>query len=189
MLGGMGQKFNVMKKATLLFFFLSLIKFSYSQTINQLDASGKKDGKWIVYLDKNWKHINDSTAATYFRYTFYDHGTNLYPMGPCGGKNYKIEITSNNSQSNEKIKLLDGEYKWLDAKGQISSIHIFKNGEYISCKEFYSSGKLKHYFDYMKKWEEQPHTWCVYEYDKKGNIKFESYMRKDKNGRWPSTRG
>ncbi len=44
-----------MKNIALLFLFLGLQAFSFSQTdpINQLDEKGEKHGKWIVYLDKN----------------------------------------------------------------------------------------------------------------------------------------
>ena len=67
------------------------------EPLNKLDGDGKKDGKWIVYLDNNWKHIDDSTNAIYYRYTFYSHGTNLNPMGPCGGKGWKLESTNSNN--------------------------------------------------------------------------------------------
>ncbi|MGQ0827506.1 MAG: hypothetical protein ACT4ON_03820 [Bacteroidota bacterium] len=163
---------------------LSINTFIFSQ-INQFDAAGKKDGKWIIYLDKNWKKV-DSAKAIFCRYTYFDHGINIYPMGPCGGKNYKLEPTSS---EDKKIKLLDGEFKWYDGKGRLSSVHVFKNGEYISCKEFYSTRELNQHFDYTKKCEGQLHGWAVYIYDKKGNLKGTSFACKDKKGKWPSMRG
>jgi len=168
-------------KPILLILLLTLTTFIFSQT-NQFDANGKKDGKWTIYLDKDWKSVDDSTKALFCRYTYFDHGTNVYPMGPCGGKNYKLE-------SNSKNKVLDGEYKWYDTKGKLSSIHIFKNGEYISCKEYFPTGELSQHFDYTKKCEGQPHGWTVFIYDKKGNLTLTSPTCKDKNGKWPKMRG
>jgi len=177
-----------MKKSIFLLFFFGLTLFSYSQPepLNQLDAKGKKNGKWIIYLDKNWKKVKDSSVAVFFRYNVYDHDASLYPMGPCGGKNYKLEVKQN---GNSRSKFLDGEYKWFDAKGKLSSVHILKNGEYVSCKEYFPTGELSQHFDYTKKCDGQKDGWVVYGYDKKGNQKFESWMCKDRNGKWPYTRG
>lgn len=165
-----------MKTITALFF-LFYASFSFSQTeqLNQFDASHKKDGKWIVYLDKKWGQVKDSSEASYYRYTYYDHGRDIYPMGPCGKNNWKLESTENSTQTG-KLKLLDGEYKWFDQKGRIFSSHILKNGEYISCKEFYQSGSIHTHFDYTKKWGDQPHNWCISLYDKKENLKNEYYI-------------
>ena len=163
---------------TLLF---TLIRFVFGQ-INLLDANGKKDGKWIVYLDKNWKKVEDSTSAIYFRYTYFDHGTNIYPMGPSGGKDYKLE-------NDTKNKILNGEYKWYDGKGKLSSVHVFKDGEYVSCKEYFPTGKLSQHFDYTKKCEGQAQGWTVFIYDRKENLILVSAICKDKNGKWPRMRG
>lgn len=175
-------------KSTLIIILLTMTSFIIGQTsgISQLNAKGKKDGKWIVYLDKDWKKVEDSTKALYCRYTYFDQGINIYPMGPCGGKGYKLEPSSADSK---KIIVLEGEYKWYDAKGNLSSVHVFKNGEYVSCKEYFSTGELSQYFDYTKKCEGQPHGWEVTVYDKKGNIKLSSMTCKDKNGKWPLMRG
>lgn len=166
---------------------LIIVLSSNSQTknYNQLDSAGKKHGKWVVYLNQYWKKVTDSSAASYFRYTYYDHGVNIYPMGPCGKKGYRLE--SNLKQSNQ-LNLLDGEYKWYDSKGRLSSIHVFKNGEYISCKEFYTSGELNQLFDYTKKCENSEHGWQVSVYDKKGTVKLTSMTCKDKNNQWPKMR-
>jgi|JI10StandDraft_1071094.scaffolds.fasta_scaffold1614565_1 antitoxin component YwqK of YwqJK toxin-antitoxin module len=168
-------------KSILTILLVTLTTFIFSQT-NQLDANGKKDGKWTVYLDKDWKKVDDSTKAVYRRYTYFDHGTNIYPMGPCGGKGYKLE-------GDTKSKILNGEYKWYDGKGKLSSVHIFKDGEYVSCKEYFPTGELSQHFDYTKKCEGQTHGWTVLIYDKKGNLILTSPTCKDENGNWPKMRG
>ncbi len=170
------------------FFSLAFIINSFSQEkINQLDTEGKRDGKWIIYLDSTaWKRVKDSCNASYFRYSYYDHGVNINPMGRAGKKGWKLECFSNSEPPVGKIKLLDGEYKWIDSEGKVRFIHSFNKGEYILYKEFYPSGKLHTFFDYTKKWEGQPHSWYIYSYDKKGDLKYEGYVKKDKDGHWPS---
>ncbi len=154
--------------------------FSQSTSINQTDSLGKKDGKWFVYLDKDWAKLSDSTNAVYFRYTYFDHGTNVYPMGKCGGKDYRLE--------GGKTRILNGEYKWYDAKGRLSSVHVFNDGEYVSCKEYFTTGQLSQHFDYTKKCYGQVLGWTVFIYNKKGELVLESPTCKDESGKWPLMR-
>ena len=164
-----------------LLFALATNFFAQSTPINQTDSLGKKNGKWCVYLDKDWKKTSDSTSAPYLRYTYYDHGTNIYPMGPCGVKGYKLQTATTG-------KLLNGEYKWYDGKGRLSSVHVFKDGEYVSCDEFFPTGELSQHFDYAKKCEGQEHGWTVFCYNKKGDLILASPTWKDEKGKWPVMR-
>lgn len=66
---------------------------------------------------------------------------------------------------------------------------MFKNGEYISCKEYFPTGELSQNFDYTKKCEGQQHGWTVYIYNKKGNMTHILPTCKDKDGNWPKMRG
>lgn len=178
-----------MKKiTTLLFFAMTLISFSQTEILNHLDKDGKKEGKWILYLDSKGEKLKDSTNAVYCRYTYYDQGVNIYPMGGFITKDGKLE-SSGNIESNKKIKILDGEYKCLDKKGRTMFIHVFKNGEYISYKAFTESGELQTFFDYTKHCEGQPHSWYLYTYDKTGKIKTEMCVKKNGNGKWPKMAG
>ncbi len=173
-----------MKKTNLLIVLLltfSVFAFAQSAIINQLDSLGRKDGKWQIYLDKDWAKLTDSTKALYFRYTFFDHGVNIYPMGPCGKKGYKLQTASSG-------KLLNGEYKWYDAKGHLSSVHIFNDGEYISCKEYFPGGELSQHFDYTKKCEGESHGWTVFCYNKKGDLILVSPTCRNEKGKWPVMR-
>ena len=132
--------------------------------LNQMDSVGKKDGKWVVYLDKQWKEVKDTAKAIYYRYTYYDHGTNLYPMGP-------MEKTLENApQYNGKKILLNGEYKWLDKSGKAKFILVLKEGWFISYREFDKSGTLRSYFDYTKKWKGEVYTWRMTVYKKNGSV-------------------
>lgn len=170
-------------------FALSFVLFSFfffaQEKINQYDFNKRRTGKWLIYLDKDWKRTDDSTKATYCRYTWYHDGMNIYPMGPCGKEGYKLEVPAGNAQT----KLLDGEYKWLDAKGKISSIHVFKKGVYVSCNEYYPGGNnVEQFFDYTAKCEGLKHGWKLTVYKKNGDIKMVSPMCPDANGIWPLTR-
>jgi antitoxin component YwqK of YwqJK toxin-antitoxin module len=175
-----------MKTLFTLTLFMS-ISLSYGQeSLNQLDTSGKTHGKWIVYLDKDWKKV-DSSKAVFSRYTWFDHGVNIYPMGPCGGKGYKLEQPD--TGETPYVSPMDGTYKWYDSKDRLSSEHIFKNGVYVSCKEYLRTGELSQHFDFTKKCEGQEHGWTVYIYDKKGNIVQALPTCRNKNGKWPVMRG
>lgn len=167
--------------------FIIIQSLSFAQETNKLDDKGKRHGKWLVYLDNNWKRIDDSTKATYKKYTYYDHGVNIYPMGPCGKKGYRLESSPEVSKKGNYI-FLEGKFTWFNKKGKISSEHVFKNGEYISCKEYYPTGELEQFFDYTKKCEEQQHGWTVTLYNKDGTIKLVSPTCKDSNGNWPVMR-
>ena len=163
--------------------FFSAKIFAQTESLNQLDDKGKKDGRWIVYLNTNWKEVNDSSQATFYKYTYYDHGFNIYVLGPCGKKKWKLEQKSGNQpEQSNKIKLLDGDYKWIDGKGRVQSVHKFKNGAPVFTEFFHSSGKPDDFVDYTKKWEGMKHTYMVCQYTKKGGPKY-FYMRKAK-GYW-----
>src|SRR5438105_1407633 len=108
-------------KFLFLLFLCSTLSFGQTEKINQLDPKGKKEEKWIVYVNDKGKVTKDSTRAVYYLYTYYDHGTNIYPMGILWGRGNKVESTAD-SKKNEKIKLVDGEYKLYRKSGQVKFI-------------------------------------------------------------------
>jgi hypothetical protein len=173
-----------MKFLALLFFCgFTVASFAQGTQLNQYDSNDKKHGKWTVYLDHHWKEVKDSSEAVYYRYTQYDHGFNIYPMGPCGKKKWKLESTVKPSTQNGP-HLLQGEYKWIDDKGRISSVHDFKNGEYQSCKEYDSDQILKQHFDYTRKHKRQPHNYYVHIYDNGKKGKDVSYAMRNGEKGW-----
>lgn len=162
---------------------MTISLFGQNNTVNQFDSNGKKHGTWIEYLNAKWKVMKDSSRAVYCAYNYYDHGENTYRIsfGDESRIHYKLEHTGNKQEDN-KIKILDGEYKWLDKKGRTVSIDSFKNGEHVWSKYFKKlTGKLHVYYDFTKKYNKQPHTYYIEIYDKKGNVKH-CYMRKDRSG-------
>lgn len=164
-------------KLLTLLFLIALNILSFAQApVNQLDAKGQKDGKWITYWDKNWKTVKDSSKARYFRYNVFISGKEVYPMGPCGKKGWKLEGDTTG-------KWLDGRYNWYNEKGILVSSHLFKKGEYVDCKEYYPNGKVQQHFAYGQKYRDWPNTWVLYMYDKDGKAKYYAFYN-DKTAGW-----
>lgn len=160
-----------------------ILTVAHGQTekINQIDSAGKQHGKWIVYLDYYWKTVKDSNEAVYYRYTYFDHGINTIRMGSRGSKGWKFEPATDTAGQKGKVKILDGEYKSFDKKGQLKFIQVFDKGEYVSYKEFNKSGKLYTRFDYKKKLNNEPNTYAIYIHRKNGDVEC-YYMSKGKYG-------
>ena len=163
---------------TALLTLLLLIGFdatSFAQ-LNQYDSTKRKTGKWIVNWDRNWKEVKDSSKARYFRYNVYINGKDVYPMGPCGRKGWRLE-------GDTTAKFLDGRYNWYNDKGILTSTHLFKKGEYLDCKEYYPDGKtVQQHFAYGQKYRDWPNTWVLYMYDKDGKAKFFAFYNDKTNG-------
>ncbi len=178
----------MLKKHLLSLLLLIVCVFSNAQ-LNKFDANGKKQGKWVRYLDMYWNTLEDSSKAVYFRYTFYDAGVNVHPMG-AGGKHkgWKMRTTVDTA-AQKGIKILDGDYRWHDPKGRLMYWHILKDGVYVSYKEYYETGELHTFFDYTKHVDGQPWSWYMIEYNKDGTIKHESFTKKDDKGNWPLLKG
>jgi hypothetical protein len=178
-----------MKKQLFLLFLLGITATAFSQNLNEYDNKGQKHGKWVRYLDKYWKVLEDSSKAVYFRYTFYDHGLNVHPMGPAASKGYTMVFVGDSSKQNQKgIKILDGEYYWYDTENKLRFVHVLKNGVYLFYKEYYKTGELATLFDYTRHAREQPWSWYCLTFDKQGKVTYEGYTKKT-NDKWPPMRG
>lgn len=149
--------------------------------VNKYDSAGKKHGKWIVYLGTHWKPVTDSNKAVFYKYTYYDHGFNIYNNEVPPRKGWKLDTSGRSPQQNGKIALLDGEYKWVDKNGKITFISIFKNGIPVLMLDSNPSNKLQHdTWNYLEHWRNQPHSFFVSISDKKGSLK-NYYMHKTIN--------
>lgn len=175
-------------KHHLFFIFLLLHFISNAQVkMNQLDSTGKKSGVWIVYLDSNWKQITDSTHAVYCRYTNYERGTNIYPMGDFSGLSLKH---LDDSLSGKKTgKWVDGIYKWFSKKGVLKFEIKCKMGRMVYYKEYYDSGKLSQFFDYNDHCDTNVFSWSIFIYNSSGDLLRKDCMKPDGKGNWPRTRG
>ncbi|UPT68316.1 MAG: hypothetical protein M0D57_06680 [Sphingobacteriales bacterium JAD_PAG50586_3] len=158
---------------------LMLLGFGASaqKPLNQYNSAKQKDGKWITYWDANWKTVKDSSKARYFRYNVFVNGKEVYPMGPCGKKGWRLE-------GDTTTTFLDGRYNWYNEKGVLVSTHIFKKGEYVDVKEYYANGKLNQHFAYGQKYRDWPNTWVYYFYDKDGKATRYAAFYNDKTNGW-----
>jgi len=148
---------------------------------NQKDTKGKKNGSWYAYYTANLEPTQDSTKASYARVTYYDHGFEVYNMGISGRKKWRLEKPGNSDQ-NSGIKLLDGEYRWIDQKGIVRSVCRFKNGGSANNTFFNAKGDTTEYFDYTKKYKNQELSYKAWIYVKGKPVLH--YMRKGSNGVW-----
>lgn len=162
--------------------------FAQTTSLNQYDSANKQNGRWLVYLDANGAKVKDSTMAVYKRYTWFDHGVNVYPMGWLTEKGGKIETTGAPAEKG-KIVLLNGEYKGYDKDGKLKFVHVFDNGNYISYKEYFPSGTMQTFFDYTKHCDGQEHSWYMYSYDETGKLILENCTKKGADGKWPRMKG
>ena len=167
---------------------ISKMLSAQEEKINQFDSAGKKHGKWKRYLDAYWNVVDDTNKAVFWRYTFFDHGVNVHPMGAGGKKGWTMESDEKNP-SPGKIKMLNGVYTWRDKKGRVIYEHVLLDGVYVSYKEFFKSGKLQTHFDYNKHAEGQPLSWYITVYNESNKIVYEGFTKKNEKGEWPKMRG
>jgi hypothetical protein len=176
-----------MKPIALFLFLFGSLTFAngQSESLNQFDSAGRKNGKWIMYYDKYCSVVKDSQKASYYCYVHYIHGRKNITESDWGGKNLKL-VDSLFSQQTGRVKLLDGKYTWYNEKGLPVYIHYYNKGELVYRKWFYSSGKLRIYMDYTKECDGQPHSGYIYEYDENGNLRSKSplHIFKGKNGKY-----
>ena len=172
-------------KITLLIslFILTLCLYSQNETVNQLDTNGKKDGKWIEYLDSTWKILKDTNQAIYYRYVYYEHGVKILPELYCTAKK-RLEYIGDNNQDSKPVAL-NGEYKWYDKKRRLLSYDCYKDGEHLWGKNYrwglfnkkLTGTKTHEYYDYTIHYNNQPQS-AYYEcYDKKGNVRKFHFMK------------
>ena len=167
-------------KLIVVLFAINFVVVSQTEKLNQRDANGKKDGVWIVWLDKDWKLAKDSNVAVYFRYNYFINGRSMYPMGPCGGK---LEINSNSNVKKGNALRLDGEYKHYHKNGKVRFIHVLKDGWYVSYKEYRSDGTLETIFDYTEHDRDQKYSWSISTYNKKGEFKGKFWSYEEQGGK------
>lgn len=168
-----------MKNPAFLFLFLCATLSLQAQPSNRR-TSEKKQGPSLVYLDAAWFKVKDSTKAVYCRYTYFEKGENIYPMGPRDRK-WTLKHNGEETRMPCGARLLNGEYVWVDGKGRTRSIDHFDSGNYVKYQWFYKSGQINQVFNYREHWREQEHTYQVKLYSKTGHEKI-YYMRMGPNG-------
>lgn len=174
-----------MKTALLSLLFAMVISFAaLGQTAasNGYDAKGKKDGKWIMYMNYHGGKEKDSTKAVYKRYTTYQHGRDLYPIITLSEIKGRIETTGAKGEPG-KPALLDGEYITYDAKGRLAIGHTFNKGVYVSNQVYYAPGKMRDQVNFAKPCGGQDNSVTIYYFDESGKIIKEGCVKREVNGR------
>ena len=156
---------------------------SQNTSINQLDSLGKKHGKWEVYLTHQWKVVPDSVDAKYLWYTHYDHGTNLYLFGEWAVRFLKLTHDGSKETLVNGLKVMNGKYTWTTRSGRVISTHELKYGHYVLYEDFKTDGRLHTKIDYTQKLWEQPHTYKMTTWDRKGREEY-FFHEKTKTKGW-----
>lgn len=157
--------------------------FGQSDTLNQVDSNGLKQGYWIVYLNADWKVVSDSTQASYQRYAYYINNGNLYPMASWGKKGYTLKKNGVIIKAiNGNSAMLNGKYEWYDQKGRILSTHVLKNGIYQSYTYYDKSGRIKGGYLVNEQCGSTPLDYCIFNCDKEGK-RIKSPIPRDATGK------
>jgi hypothetical protein len=159
---------------------MAVSSFAQQGGLNQKDASGKKDGKWILYYNSYFKVVDDSTKAAYYFFTYYDHGTRVHTHAQWGTKSGEIVCSQCDSSSGSRVKLLSGEYK-IFKKGNLFAVLLFDKGAPVIWKQYYPSGQLYLLFDYTRHINNEPLSYTLYEYSKDGSLKSTISIGKENN--------
>ena len=179
-------------KSILIFFLLVFIssnlqsqtlKETSLDTLNKLDSNRKKDGYWIVCLNQNLESVKKAKAS-FFAYTYFNHGKALDYWWEGGSGKLPIEINGNNPIPGE-IVLLDGEYKIFNYSHKLFWLQHFKNGVKVGIEMLYNpvAGYLDYYLNYDINYLGQTHSYFVVSNpDLKGGFTFKGYFRNGKKG-------
>lgn len=140
-----------------------------------LTVKSQTNNKNVVYLSTDWKIVTDKKDAVYLYYMDYQ---NENPKEIYYSNKKRLDYDkSNEIKTTDGIIILNGEYKWYDKNGKLLTHNRFENGVRVWCKTYTwglsgknrTGEKLHEYFDYTKKYDNQPNSFYCEQYDKKGN--------------------
>ena len=138
------------------------VVFGQPSALNQFNGSGKRQGKWLIYIDKNWKEVKDTNLYVYKFYDEYLNGKPLIGIGKIK-HNERLEEPTENED-----KFLNGEYKWIKKNNTLLEKHFFRNGELVNSQYYKKNNVVEYYIDYTITYENNPYTYGMYYYMKNG---------------------
>lgn len=102
--------------------------YGQTDTLNQLNDKGKKDGTWEVFLDKWLNPVQSKDSAYFIAYELYDNGERIFKHDK--NQNADADSISYNKTwpTKGKPELLDGIFEWFSKDGRILVHEEFKNG-------------------------------------------------------------
>ncbi|MES2762695.1 MAG: hypothetical protein V4677_10820 [Bacteroidota bacterium] len=141
---------------------LSLKISAQTDTINKLDAKGKKTGYWKVFLDERVMPI-DSANSYLYGYEFFESGKSVYPVF-ITEKNltrYKITYEGKLPEKGNPMAI-NGTLKWFDTKygsDELILLDEFEGGYPKVFKEYCLSGSaVFQMLDFTKKYNNEVGT-------------------------------
>ncbi len=166
-----------------LFTKLSICQNSFSNdSINKYSKDNKKNGIWIEYLDRDWNEVKpeEKNNAYFFRYVFYDNGFRV--TSTLKPDKHKIKKDTLLDIPNKPI-VLNGKYAFYYKNGTPFCTVEYSNG-LESGKQYYfnTKGVLINEYFYDRKWENNPYTFFVKEYNNKGEVKSSGFYYKWTSG-------
>ena len=167
-------------------FFLVLLPhnvcYAQADTLNQLNAKGKKNGYWKVYLDDKLEPVTSESSAYFYGYEYFDNGKNVFPFLYDKGKIVYNSIVPDKG----KPALLGGTFRWYNENGILTEENVYKDGYPFLIKNYFFPKKRPEevsmqvlYFD--KQYNNTPGT-CYYEEYYKGRLKDKRWYRNGENG-------
>ncbi|HAS41359.1 MAG TPA: hypothetical protein DCS93_12815, partial [Microscillaceae bacterium] len=137
-----------MKKITLLFLVIHCLSFQLlqAQSIptapNKTDTQGKRQGKWVILYDKDWKIAKDTSQAQFYRVISYKDDL---PVGKVRDYYLSGKIQWEGRLLKDRPKeIKEGQCTWYYESTKIKEIGWFDNeGELIKWKSFDEQGSVK----------------------------------------------
>jgi hypothetical protein len=169
------------------------VSSSEGDTLNRMDANGKKHGYWLVYLDSA---INptDSASSYFYAYELYENGVPLFSFRDFR-KNIKIKESCRIQSLPEKGRpeLLDMTVRWYQVRdGVISREEKYSKGHPVWIKGYSrKTGQLfspdttdyvVELFDFTKKYWNEAGSHYLEFYSSDGSAT--AYWFRKKKGKW-----
>src|SRR6218665_1185890 len=100
-----------------------------TDTLNQFNANGKKQGYWLCYLNNKFKPT-DSIKGIYVGFDLYDDGKNLTRIGKRRDLHRHRIVDSITSSGIKfgRFTLLDGEILFYNKKNLLAAGEIYSQG-------------------------------------------------------------
>lgn len=168
----------------IIFYFCFASCFSQSAfPINKKDERGKKDGFWLVYLTDRLIPTKDSTAASYFGYGFYYHGSEMGFMYSCKKERRTASKIVRDEPGGKRGApvLLNGNFKFYDKNGRLSISHSYLNGLPKLMEGFtFRAGKLTLYerITFSETQDDEPGSYSYKRFDSDSTLLSALYFRK-----------
>ena len=158
-----------------LFIFVVLVLASAKGTAQQdttahLDAKGRKQGYFKVFLDSN-AHVTDSANAFFIAYEFYSAGHNAFDFYKENWKKKDSAVFVGADGIKGQPQPVNGKFTWYHKKSQmITHEELYQNGYPARFKEVNYKKKNGRYtwaliktWDFTKRYRAEPGTYLIEE--------------------------